>query len=790
MQLSGDAALDAAVNATVRTVVYQAEFDWNLDGNFSHDLSDLTKLVSVAQVLRDITKVLPVETTIVEGFYASRLTLRLAGRRKGDALDIAQILSPLKQSSPLYGRERLGVPVRFKLGHKVQSGVDTLAQQFQGRIVDCQVVSGSREVVIQCQDDSEYMRAPITLPDFALQVGLHNQVDQDQIYRVNSQWTIDYILRRNGYFMSPPPQLNCFWMMTGHGGPVPERGFQTYLQSSAGRCAEDEPVYFPGRPGWGLAYGGCRTGTFTISSRTWPSGFTFQPGQSVSLQAQVLVERGSQAFSTIGTILLLRSNVGTPAGAVIGMRVNPNNGQLICDVYKDGATVATVFGPILGTVGVLDCWIIVELGSPLSASVVRFPGMNVNVNLSGLASPAVSTYYQVQFTGMLPAHDIQICAATGLPPGDTLYDPTIWVPQSEVDTGLNDVTGLPLRRGVGSWDLLKEVVGAEYGVIGLNEYGRPFFKNRDTMRRQNLTEEKAISRRLNSQFGLSEREGSVRNWVTAKTAIRRLPHGVGGLTGNPVGGTNVYDLDDPSKILLAPGNNIIELTIEPGAIIDVVTVPEIITTANWNANNWAYGFAVTRVSDGLEGTGVTCTGILPLRPEAAGPDKIRITFLNNTFQYMRFQTTDGRPALRLAGAVPYDEPPTDFSHYRLNSLVRYGEQVLALPPSDWYQLQTPLQRIAHSLLKDLQRPVPVIDQITTRGDCRVQLEDTLLVEDEDALADANYAAVVGLSRELSVAQDTGLASLIDKYNVRPLGAPGQWILGHPVWGVLGQTTKT
>ena len=99
-----------------------------------------------------------------------------------------------------------------------------------------------------------------------------------------------------------------------------------------------------------------------------------------------------------------------------------------------------------------------------------------------------------------------------------------------------------------------------------------------------------------------------------------------------------------------------------------------------------------------------------------------------------------------------------------------------------------VQTIANSLLRDLQRPVPVVDQITSVGDCRLQLQDTIEVSDRGYLADPVLTSLTGLSRSLTVQNKS--AKLVDQLTVRPYAAPGQWILGHPEWSVLGQTTRT
>lgn len=787
MQLSGDTALATAVDADVRMVIYKVEADWNQNGLYNHALSDLTDVVKSVSVDRDITSTLPQEVTLVEGFMAAQMTLRLGGVRSGDTKSIAELLSPWRADSPLYGIGRMAVPIRAYMGMQKADGTLTYIQQFQGKISTSKVTASNREISLVCLDGSEDLRAEINLPQLALPPGSISFAAVNMRMRINSQWVIDYVLRKNGIHTSPPPHEKVFYCATMHGSVIPELGHSTEYWMGEGVLTDEVPIYQPGRPGWGLAYGGMSSFYFLTKSRGESNFFTAQAGQTLCIQVQAdLSKAPMQHPGSQGLLALYSSGNSYLVGCSIGLTAEPN-GRLVCNVWNGITLVQSIGGPTLGTAGWTDCWVEVELGSPLSNSAIRFPGTSVTgVNLSGIgASPTLSLYPHVTTFGSIPIQDLHISNRTGLALGATRYNPGTWTPEADIDPGLNEFTGMPLRRGSKSWDLLKEVVAAELGVIGFSEAGRPFFKNRDTLRRQNLTVEKTLdSSKVLTELGLSEQAAAVRNVVTATVSARMM-------TGPSDSGTawrTVYSLQNPNEMLIGPGITTIDVTLDSeGALADPYVAPTLYTTAAWDAltqTEQTHGFAATTMGGVQISSGISLT-IVPLSPLVA-PDRVRLLF-NNTSgsSFVKLQTTSGQAAFKIRGREMYQADPVRIALRRTSSITKYGERVYEFPTSDWLQLEQYVSVLALSLLKDLKVPVPVVDRLEAVGDPRLQLQDTVQLEDLNGLGGPSYAGVVGCSRTL----DTSSGRLIDSLSVRPFAAPGKWILGHSVWSVLGSTTK-
>lgn len=795
MQLSGDTALATAVDADVRYVIWKLEADWNKDGNYVHALSDLTEVVKTLSPDRDITSTLPIQTSVIEGFMAAQLNVRLGGVRPGDTESIGELLSPLRTDSPLYGKPKVDVPIRAWIGMRKADGTETLLQQFQGKISSCRVAA-SREVTITALDGAENTRAEINLPIIALASG-STVLSARRRLRINSQWVIDYVFRRNGIYTSPPPHAKVFYCATLHGSTIPEVGHSAQYWVGEGVVMEDTQIYYPGRAGWGLAYGG--PGFYYVTkARGEANAFGATSSQTLCMQVQADLSKAPVMHPTaIGALAIYSTGNSWLVGTSFMLRTS-TTGQLLLNCYNGNTLITTVNGPTLGTAGWTDCWVEIELGSgTMSSSTVRFPGLTVSaVNLSGLGtSPTLSTYPHISTYGAVPIQDLHISDRTGLSTGVTRYDPTTWVSQADYDAGINEFMGMPIKRGVQSWDLLKEVVGAELGMVGFSESGRPFFKNRNTLRRQNLVIEKTITGEKEVlDLGTTEQTGSVRNVVSIaiKPTLLSGPDQVAVANSIPIAAwRSVFSVDDPDELTLPGGTSFFDVVLtEAGALADPYTTPTLYTTAQWanvGEKPYTHGFAVTSIAGAEITSGVSIT-VLPLSP-LVGLDMIRLIVVNTsgTSSFLRFQTTDGTPALKIRGRTLFSPAAKTVSFKRAGSIAKYGERVHSIEANDWIQTERFGQTLAVSLLKDLATPVPIIDQVETVGDPRLQLQDSVQLEDAGGLGGPVYTGVIGVQRSLEVSGRGG--KLTDRLTVRPYGGPDKWILGHPTQSILGSTTK-
>lgn len=773
MQNAGNAPLAAAVDSSHRYVVSKLEIDWNKDGLYSHSLSDLSAITDDVLVSRQVAGALPAELTLVEGFISAQMNVTLSGKRPGDLESIAVLLAPWRTSGVLFSKGKVDIPIRWSATIRGTDGSVTQNRQFTGTITEFTVDSGNREIFLVCADQAIRMNAAITLP----LGGMNNQsktLVRNQDFRINSQWVVDYILRKNGVYATPPPTSDCIYSATCHGSLMPEIGFHTTLVFQ-GECTENDSNWVPGRfPGM-IAY----TGTSRFVAQANARGlapFRPTPNQTWTIQFDALFgDTQNTSFSTTSgtddTVVAVSSGRNQFEGNTLSIRMTDR--RLFADFWVGSTRTVISGGPTAPSSGTWqEVKVSVEFGSgTMNNSTVKFKlgaltATNLGVDLSALGTnPTVWTWAPVTVQAQWPISDVQINPGSN----STWYDLTTWVPQCYIDPGLNEFNCLPLRDKVGSWDLLKEVVGAEFGVVTFDESGFFSFFNRNTVRRQNLNLDKSFhAARSLKGLRVTERIDSVRNVIQLRTAE---------MWKDINAYQTVYDVEGSSAFTVPPGlTQILVALSEPAHLFDNVAQTRY-TSVDWDNLNPTSGFCAIASDTNADTTLVTVDAFHM-------PDE-RTAFLsiqNNLTVPAVFRTTTNHPSFRLDGLVFTKDAPVVTEYRRESSVAVYGERLYEVPTSDWTQRPKMLEQLALSLLKDLKRPVPIIEQIPCVGDPRLQLLDTGDLNDPGGLGEV-YVIVEGINRSYS--KNAGLE---DTLTVRPYSAPGAWILGHPQLSILAQTT--
>ena len=770
MQLSTDSNLAAAVASSQRVFVSEFKVDWARDGKYGHLLSDLTEVVDEIQVRRDVEGALPQQTTLIEGFIGASAAVQLSGTRASDPRPIHQMLSPLRTDSPLYGASKQGTPVRWRLGMVTAAGTVPMIDQFVGYIDQIRIAGNS--VILSLLDGTYALHAPINLPiHVSSTYGLAAQ--SNLLFRINSQWVIDYILRRNGIYQSPPAVTGALWCATGHGAMTPEIGHQFNPWVQIGQITENDPVVVTGR--WGVACTASPKYLYTWYGRLNGS-FLATTNTSYLVQFQAdLTNVGSRYIGADGVaaeqVLYLSTGRGLFTGTTweIGIRTS---GQIYCKFYNGSTLVATVNGPGLGNFGWTDCWCSVSFNSFTNAS-VGFNNQATSLDLSAL-NPAPDSWPYSNIVGYnsLPMQCLQVSSYSG---GSPNFYSTGFVSQCDLDPGLNEFLSLPVRRGVDSLDLLREVVATEFGVAGFTESGRFFFRNRNRARTAGLTASQTITPEPQLlDLSVSEPAGSVRNNITVKTQIITAP----GTAYEPLWTLkSTGDLQAPGYL----GYSYFLITLDkPGWVFDTSNL-SFVTTANWDDSTAVNQFCAV---DGnfTEITGLTVDVIPNPAALSAGQDQVLLRVFNPTTATVNFGLTNGRPALVIGGLPAHTGPELVNVYQSDASVARYGQQSLPLDLSDWRQLSRPLRNLALSLLSDLKEPTPVLDPIAVAGDPRRQPADTVQILDEQGLGGPIWVSLQAIERKLSNGK------LDENLTVRAFARPGRWILGHPNYSILGSTT--
>jgi hypothetical protein len=776
VQLATDTALAAAVEGPDRVVVHKLEADWNRNGLYDHALSDLTEWVVSVGNQRDMLGSLPEQTTIIEGFISAKLDVTLQGSRNGDGgKDVVDLLSTLRTDSPLYGQARTGVAIRWRIGIATAAGTVPMIDQFTGTISTFKADNAPRQVTLSCLDGTDRLHNPINLPVYGLynwDTNLIQQQPQSGKFRINSHWVIDYVLRQNGIYQSPPNMPGCIYSATGHGSLIPEIGHQFDLSGVDGVFADSDSSVVPGK--WGYAFSG---GPKFFAQWFSKADAAFNPVVNRSYLFQAMVDYSvvpNQRPASSGTVFAIGSDrsLFAPGSISLAIRVLAT-GRIVAEFYNGSSIVVTVNGPVLTAPIWTQVWVKVDFGATLANSVVSFPTLTVNpVNLSALTStPVVWPFATVLTQNSFPITNLQFADVTGLG-ATTLYDPTAWVSQCDLDVGLNEFVSLPIIRGSDSLNVLKSVVGSEFGVAGFTEAGRFFFKNRNTLRKNNLAIDKVYNSDTNlQQASVQEQAGQIRNSIVAKTKY----------VSRPSAYRQVFTLQNFNDIQAPSGTSIFKVTLSDPCLLNEGS--DLLVENPWSGN-FGFGHKFHTIdpfsADVLTGVAVAVwTDPVAL---AQGRDEAFFRVTNTNLNTVRFGTTTGQVALEVAGLPNVDSPEEVRAYERASSIAKYGRQTLELEADPWRQLQAFVGPLATSLLKDLKAPVPLLNPITTVGDPRVQLADTALLQDLMGIGGPLQVGVYSIQRTISDRK------LTDVLVVRAYGTLSRWILGHPTLSVLGQTT--
>ena len=672
MQLPSDTDLAAAVDSADRRPEHVLKFDWARDGGYAHSLSNLTAVADEVTVERSYEGTLPQECTLVEGFSAAQLTAKLSGQRAGDARDIALMLAPHRPDSPLFTSGLPITPVTSDMTLRTGVGTAPTMRQFTGSVTEVGIDSAARTVDIKALDGAEQLRAAVTLPLFAQLKSYRFAEAWNGRFdvRINSQWIVDYVLRKNNIYISPPPQTGCIYSVSGHGSMLPDVGGPTYLFYPFGSITESTPLYRQGV--FGLAINGSQDFAQVVLSMM-SAPYYPATGRKYSYQFQVYWDGAGKLppGATDGTVLVAYTGRTFPEGNYIAIGIN-TSGQLFFTVtnWVNGVQGNSNTVTFVSTLSVGWHSIGIELFYNGASSTVRsyvdgaLGGTNaIDMTQWHSTSAFIAENGGVVLLGTRPIQCVQICDATGPTDGATFYNAATFTPQADVDAGLNEFNGTPDIAGADSWDVLKQVAAAEFATVGLTETNRFFFRNRDTIRAQNLTVEKTInaSKALKS-LKVSEGAASIRNEISWPVAPRYI-------SDNKV----VYATASTSEIV-APGNTSIVLTVElperaliiPGNMFQT-------DTTNWNAADASHlhEFVAVNVETYVEAP----NGSVFVLPWRVDDTHVRLRIINGNAYGVIFSTTDFKPAFSIGGNTFHTDSTVSVTYQRQSSITKYGRRV-------------------------------------------------------------------------------------------------------------------
>lgn len=431
-----------------------------------------------------------------------------------------------------------------------------------------------------------------------------------------------------------------------------------------------------------------------------------------------------------------------------------------------------------------------------------------------LSTPAI-----VSFSACMPMQYIQAWAYAGTAARMTAGDLGVWPMTPPVTTtphhlsvGMNLLTNIPSVVNKDGWSLIKDVAAAELGVVFFDEYGSFKFYSRTDLPAffqypagSTALTAPTLTTDWMADLGMTGAIDGVRNIVAWQS------------TSATAWFQTVWQPSQFNTLDVAPFANLV-VPIQSATTEVFMTDGGFIPTTdptNWGSLGVIKGWYAIRTDTNAQinatsgpNPGNTLGGVnVAIIPSVGGQFAV-LSITNNNPYIVRFSsiptTGNGSPSFRIGGYTIISDPPQSGSVAHAGSRATYGDQTLSLGSNPWVQVPISAQAIATSLLNDTKSPIPIMQQVPIAGDPRIQLGDVVPVVDP-GYEGSRFVAVVTAIHETFSAQQGGSGmgtpassspagtqsgqGLSTNLLLSLISPPGAWILGDPVWGVLGTTTQ-
>lgn len=812
MLYPNDASLAKAVESRDQRLGVKVLFDWNRDGLFNHAYSDLSAMVAGAEVDKSLSGALPPSTPFVEGAAASELKMTLVGSRKPGEPPANVVFSKYNPDSPLYNMEIRGAKVQYSIVLDTDTGPVTI-RQFTGRIRMSVVSAEKGEVEVSCLDAVEDLKKPMWLPAY----GDIDGTNPAQMF--SSHWVMDRVLRENGFYQTHPRHPDACYYATLHGGTAPELGLASTASFVNGSGTDNwagggtEPMYFD------------------------PKGLEFQNSGNTAGNRIPRPDVGntiglSFRFKRVGTntALVVQYLNGSPLGITIPASYESAQNTAIDMKLTSTGTVYLNLQNYYGTntydktfthsTTITDSnWHTAQGECTFNSADVTFRikidnGPWETTTLAGAypAYTAAAPYppypyieWPLWFQMQTYTPVTNVCSYANTTPMVDAF-PSTFVPNAQLDPGLNRLTAVPEFTNTSSWDILKSLAETEFGSIFVDEYGAVQFRNMNTSRTARTEEDRKIGADRISAITITDATDNIVNTIYGTVKPYRI-----GLNTifDASAKTRLFDGGTPRKQVTLEYTD--DLTVTNGSGVRILLYPEApgmiwpnkigrntveyYAPATWdNPEQVLHGLCAIKKSDG---TTPTYYPTIDVWLDQQNTLYLAMFNLDNTYpvqlanDVINASNAPGsskngktlRYCLKIAGVVLLEQPEIDFERMNETSVNEDGYQPLEIPSNEWTQSFDAMTKIADDLLSDMSKnPIPLVDDITAPGDPRIQLGDTLLITDAGPLGGTLMTVVTGLTRSISP------DGFEDKYSLKLIYRPSSWILGDSAYSVLGETT--
>lgn len=844
MQQSNDTTLATAVESRDRRLAVRLLIDWEKNGSWSYvmdgvDYGDLSDLVVEWTRQSNLAGALPVDSTLLEGAAATQLDLTLSGNLRQGGASATEIFSPYQPASPRYGKTIKGSPVRLSVLEETALGV-VETRQFTGKIQVARIEAASGQVSVTCLDAVQDLQATLSIPPWADGKSL-----EDHNYMVNSAWLLDRCARASGYYTTPPAHPDAVLSATLHGATTPEIGFPTQMQLL---------TKYTGGPDYPWVktlsdaihlhnYWSYGTGTSNVEGLVYNTVRPPRPnvGRTIGMAYRVCYANGGDNVMNVDfnqpPAEIVIPNYGYPNDkyvidpATMGLELDPNG---YATVHLSNSYNGSTYYHYLTTNRALALW---EWAGVQAEATFAADSVTLRIRFGEEAwteqtfagafgaytpAPEFAGYPFIEWpqrvgisTQWTPLTNAQVYDTAT--PKQTVF-PSNFQATASYDLGTNRFNHIPEVRDEKAWDVMRDVVSAEFGSLFVDEYGVVKFWNRETSRAQQETADKTLSSSVVSDIGMTDSIDTLINAFQGETTRATLGN-VTVWTANQAGYVWDREVVPPVRKTFADYD---DLTVQPGTANPLRFYPEVtnmvapaiqgrnllpqIAAADWQSKQDGQWFqacsAVIAQANGASApagqatvdvwTDTQNTLLVALfnHPYQSGTTPA-IQFANKYIDQSQLSAdvtnknltqSDGRFAVEIPGRGLKSLAGVLYEVQDSGSIDAFGYQPYELEKNRWRQSHATMTYLCGQLLEETKNPPPLMDELEAPGDQRIQLGDTVEITDAVTIGDSLMAMVSGIRRTMSA------SGFVDRYTLKLTIRPTSWILGNSAYSVLGETT--
>jgi hypothetical protein len=768
MQDATDTELAVALDnpsVVMRPVI---EVDWDRDGNYANTYSDLSSVCGTVDLdTAEIKGDLPDEINTVAGASSGKLTVTLHGRRSSDEYRVPQLLAKHFTASPLYSIVKEGAPIRLSVRVQTTAGWKTLTQ-FTGWIVDYITNEDDDEVVLNCSDVHDLQHALVTLPLWAVGPSPDPSTAYDtttglaSVWRpMDTTWLYDEILRQGGRGIGPAPRSDCIaywtcngsflpsvgsmaelqncahriswehtdaWTVGGY-GLIPKsiiQGEPDYLSESKGEIRTTAPVYVPANGG--------TADTIYVAMGTWVVSNGNPTAQTIEDPSYVYLAIDSGYVSGPGRMMLWVWDNGE---AFVEVKDSEGASGEVNRVWNFSTPLAAGSHYLNARATFTETGVTMEFR--VDDTILTPTSTNIGSGgfryVQGLHPDEVGNVAHLVIQ-MAPLYHAQIYTGSSA----ATYDPNQKLPPispatATLERTMTELAWLPDIKQKIAWDVLREAVAAEFGVLYTDEWGVVHFVRRDTVwygSGPGSVTVRVIPRGKMKGISAQPSAQTYRNTISISSTYRVQDRAI------------VFQNGDPLQFYVKNG----ETRDETFPLKDVVAIQARVTSISATPVSTGANIRLTSVAT------VRANDITLAAPDGwgAGVDwaydqrSIGIAWSSGTSGYDCYVGCylNGNQAAFLVGGQRYSTQRVNRTMYSNSTEVdAKGVVLLEIPDSQWRQTDPVSSALATSLLRDLIYAIPTISDLSIAPDPRLQLLDVVELPDAETITGTVRFQILG-----------------------------------------------